>query len=237
MSKKRKKQQITIASLKKEIRKKERKLMRSYKAMMTYPDKSIRKSEAYQRYSELFKKTRSAIRPKNGISKMTKKELQKYLNILTGVENMKGSTVKEFAIEKAMAKRRAKEKGATDDLIKFIDKNLDKFEQFVNTRTFAESVSLYEYESGLWDQLRFAKEEEKSNIFKLWLEEKEDEFEIQRKKDLEWLETHRAEIIKEEGETAYNEKISSLDREVIHYSEYVEDDNWKDILNRLSKEW
>ena len=236
MSKK-KKQKTTIATLKKEIRKKERKLMRYYKAMMTYPDKAIRKSEAYQRYSELFKKTRSAIRPKNGISKMTKKELQNYLNILTGVESMRGSTVKEFAIEKAMAKRRAKEKGATDDLIKFIDKNLDKFEQFVNTKTFAESVSLYEYESDLWDQLRFAKEEEKSNIFKLWLEDKEDEFEIERIEDKKWLLEHRNEIIKKEGEKAYQDKLDALDQDVIHYSEYVEDDNWKEILDRLSKEW
>ena len=150
---------------------------------------------------------------------------------------MKNATVTEYKKEKARQRREARKKGATTELLNFIDKNLDKFEQFVNSKTYADSVSLYEYESDLWDQLRFARDEEKSNIFKLWLEEKEDEFEINRREERKWLEDNRMSIIREEGEKAYTEKLINLDREVIHYSEYVEDDNWKDILNRLSKEW
>ena len=228
---------MTVKELKTEIRKTERKLKKRYKAMMTHSDKSIRKSEAYQRYSELFKKTRSDLKARNPLTKMKKKDLQRYLNILQGVENMKNSTVTEYKKERARQRREAREKGASNDLLKFIDKNLDKFEQFVNSKSFADSVSLYEYESDLWDQLRFAKDEEKANIFKLWLEEKEDEFEIKRREDREWIIEHQSEIIKNEGADAYRDKLKSLDADVIHYSEYIEDDNWKDILNRLSKEW
>lgn len=228
---------MTVKELKKEIRKKEKKLTKRYKAMMTHPDKAIRKTEAYQRYAELFKKTFSQIKPRNPLSKMRKRDLQKYYDILLGVETMKNATVTEYKKEKARQRREARKKGATTELLNFIDKNLDKFEQFVNSKTYADSVSLYEYESDLWDQLRFARDEEKSNIFKLWLEEKEDEFEINRREERKWLEDNRMSIIREEGEKAYTEKLINLDREVIHYSEYVEDDNWKDILNRLSKEW
>ena len=66
---------MTVKELKKEIRKKEKKLTKRYKAMMTHPDKAIRKTEAYQRYAELFKKTFSQIKPRNPLSKMRKRDL------------------------------------------------------------------------------------------------------------------------------------------------------------------
>lgn len=213
MAKKRKKQYktMTVKELKKAIRKQERQMMRSYKAMMTHPDKAIRKTEVYQRYSEFFRKTRSGLRPKNPLSGMKKADLMSYYDKLMGVSNQEGSTLSEYKKRRRAERKKALEKGASKDLLKFIDKNLDMWDKFINSGTFQDSIGVYAYESDLWDKLRDAKEEDKSQIFIDWLEEKEDEWAPLLGKD-------NAE-------------------ELIHYSDYVNEDNWKKILNRLAEEW
>ncbi len=199
----------TVKQIKKEIRSLEKTLAKSYKGMRSSRDKMIRKTEIYQRYKEIFKVTPSAIKPRHPLSKMRKAELEDYLDILEGIYRTKGRTLTELQQRMRTERKQAREKGASKDLIKFIEKNLDMWDKFINSRSFKDSVGFYAYESDLWDKLREAKEEDKSEVFKQWLDEKE----------IEW-----------------SEYFSDTD-ELIHYSDYVNNENWKEILNRLAEEW
>lgn len=199
----------TVKDIKKEIRSLEKKMAKSYKAMRSASDKMIRKTEVYQRYKEIFKVTYTGIKPKNPLYKMKKAELEDYLDILEGIYRMKGSTLTGAQKRLREQRKRAREEGASKDLIKFIEKKLDMWDKFINSRTFKDSVGFYAYESSLWDKLRDKKEIDQVKIFKEWLEEREDE---------------------------WSEFFGDAD-ELVHYSDYVNNDNWKDILKRLAEEW
>lgn len=200
----------TVKQIKKEIRAYEKKLKRSYQAMRTYKQKWIRKTEGYQRYQEIFKITKSGtIVPKHPLSKMKKAELEDYLDILEGVYRSKGSTLTSAQKRRREQIKRAKERGASNDLIDFVNKRLDMWDKFINSRTFKDSVGFYAYESSLWDKLRDAEEVDQVTIFKEWLEEREDE---------------------------WQEYFADAE-DLVHYSDYVNNDNWKTILKRLAEEW
>lgn len=200
----------TVKQIKKEIRAYEKKLKRSYQAMRTYNQKWIRQTEGYQRYKEIFKITKSGtIVPKHPLSKMKKAELEDYLDILEGVYRSKGSTLTKAQKRRKEQRKKAREKGASTELIKFVEKNLDMWDKFINSRTFKDSVGFYAYESSLWDKLRDAEEVDQVNIFKEWLEEREDEW----------------------------QEYFADSEDLVHYSDYVNNDNWKDILKRLAEEW
>ena len=111
--------------------------------------------------------------------------------------------------EERNKRKKAREKGASTELIKFVEKNLDMWDKFINSRTFKDSVGFYAYESSLWDKLRDADEVDQVTIFKEWLEEREDE---------------------------WQEYFADAD-ELVHYSDLVNNDNWKVILKRLAEEW
>lgn len=199
----------TVKDIKKEIRSLEKKMAKSYKGMRSASDKMIRKTEVYQRYKEIFKVTNTRIVPRNPLYKMKKAELEDYLDILEGIYRMKGSTLTKAQKRLREQRKRAREEGASKDLIKFIEKKLDMWDKFINSRTFKDSVGFYAYESSLWDKLRDEKEIDQVQIFKEWLEEREDE---------------------------WSEFFEDAD-ELVHYSDYVNNDNWKDILKRLAEEW
>ena len=200
----------TVKQIKKEIRTLEKKMKRSYQAMRTYNQKWIKQTEGYQRYQEIFRITKSGtIVPKNPLSKMKKAELEDYLDILEGVYRSKGSTLTKAQQRRREQRKKAREKGASTELIKFVEKNLDMWDKFINSRTFKDSVGFYAYESSLWDKLRDAAEVDQVNIFKEWLEEREDE---------------------------WQEYFADAE-DLVHYSDFVNNDNWKDILKRLAEEW
>lgn len=199
----------SIKELRKDIRTLERKMERSYKGMRSASDKMIRKTEVYQRYMEIFKVTKSGIKPRNPLYKMKKAELEDYLDILEGIYRMKGSTLTGAQKRLREQRKRARESGASNDLIKFVEKKLDMWDKFINSRTFKDSIGFYAYESSLWDRLRNQEEIDQVKIFKEWLEDREDE---------------------------WSEYFGDAD-ELVHYSDYVNNDNWKDILKRLAEEW
>lgn len=200
----------TVKQIKKEIRSYEKKLKRSYQAMRTYNQKWIKQTEGYQRYQEIFRITKSGtIVPKHPLSKMKKAKLEDYLDILEGVYRYKGSTLTKAQKRRREQRKKAQEKGASKELIKFVEKNLDMWDKFINSRTFKDSVGFYAYESSLWDKLRDAEEVDQVNIFKEWLEEREDE---------------------------WQEYFADAE-ELVHYSDLVNNDNWKTILKRLAEEW
>ena len=199
----------TVKDIKKEIRSLESKMAKSYKGMRSASDKMIRKTEVYQRYKEIFKVTSTSIKPKNPLYKMKKAELEDYLDILEGIYRMKGSTLTGAQKRLREQRKRARESGASNDLIKFVEKKLDMWDKFINSRTFKDSIGFYAYESSLWDKLRDQEEIDQVKIFKEWLEDREDE---------------------------WTEYFGDAD-ELVHYSDYVNNDNWKDILKRLAEEW
>ena len=96
--------------------------------------------------------------------------------------------------------------------VNFISDNSESWEVFANSKTFKDSVSAYEYESSLFDELRAVDEEEKFSVFKHWLEEQEDlwEYEIEDKKEAKSL---------------------------FEYSKMSNEDNWKEVLKRITKDW
>lgn len=197
---------MTRKLLMKEIRKQEKTLLKTYKAMRR--NKHLRHSSGMNLMKEIFKETRSGYKT-IGISKMRKSELEKYLDVLTGTKAQIGTYQKQVERYKQQ-KQRALARGMGEDLISFIENNADDFEKFINSKSFKDSIASYEYESDLWDLLRNAKEEEQSDVFKHWLEEKEDLWNFYGIDDSE---------------------------KVFKYSDIVNEDNWKEVLKRLAEAW
>lgn len=199
---------MTKKEIKSEIKKLEKKLLKSYKAMKR--DKPLRSSHSFELMKEVFTETYSGYKT-IGLSKLNKSQLQAYYNSLKGIEAQEGSTYEEAKKRYVESKKRAKERGMSKDLIEFIEKNADSWEVFVNSKTFKDSVSAYEYESSLFDDLRSVTEEEKYSVFKHWLEEQEDVWDYDLPKDEA--------------------------KDLFEYSSILSKDNWKDILKRITEDW
>ena len=199
---------MTKKEIKSEIKKLEKKLLKSYKAMKR--EKPLRTSHSFELMKEVFTETYSGYKT-IGISKMNKSELQAYYNSLKGIEAQEGSTYKEAKKRYIKSKKRAKERGMSKELIKFIEKNADSWEVFTNSKTFKDSVSAYEYESSLFDDLRSVTEEEKFSVFKHWLEEQEDMWNY--------------DLPKEEA------------KDLFEYSKMTNEDNWKEVIKRITEDW
>ena len=199
---------MTKKALKSEIKKLERKLLKSYKAMSR--EKALRTSHSYELMKEVFTKTYSGYKT-IGLSRLNKSQLEAYYNSLKGIQAQEGSTYEEAKKRYIESKKRAKERGMSKELIKFIEKNADSWEVFTNSKTFKDSVSAYEYESSLFDDLRSVTEEEKFSVFKHWLEEQEDM----------WV----YDLPKEEA------------KDLFEYSKMTTEDNWKEVLKRITEDW
>lgn len=198
---------MTNKLLRKEIKKLEKQLLKSYKAMRR--DKRLRYTKPMNLMKEVFTETYSGYKTM-GISKLNKNQLEAYYNVLKGIkaQNPTYAQVKQ-RYEKARAQ--AYNKGMSLDLIKFIESNADSWEAFVNSKTFKDSVSAYEYESSLFDELRSVKEEEKFSVFQHWLEEQED---------------------------LWNYELDeSESKNLFEYSTIATEDNWKEVLKRITKDW
>lgn len=194
--------------IKSEIKKLEKKLLKSYKAMKR--DKPLRTSHSFELMKEVFTETYSGYKT-IGLSRLNKSQLQAYYNSLKGIEAQEGSTYKEAKKRYDESKKRAKQRGMSKELIDFIEKNADSWEVFVNSKTFKDSVSAYEYESSLFDDLRSVTEEEKYSVFKHWLEEQEDVWDYDLPKDEA--------------------------KDLFEYSSILTEDNWKEVLKRITEDW
>ena len=199
---------MTKKEIKSEIKKLEKKLLKSYKAMKR--EKPLRTSHSFELMKEVFTETYSGYKT-IGLSRLNKSQLQAYYNSLKGIEAQEGSTYKEAKKRYEESKNRARERGMSKDLIGFIEKNADSWEVFVNSKTFKDSVSAYEYESSLFDDLRSVSEEEKFSVFKHWLEEQEDVWDYDLPKDEA--------------------------KDLFEYSSILTEENWKDVLKRITEDW
>lgn len=198
---------MTNKLLRKEIKKLEKQLLKSYKAMRR--DKALRYTKPMNLMKEVFTETYSGYKT-IGISKLNKNQLEAYYNVLKGIK-AQNPTYEQVKKRYQKARARAYEKGMSKDLIKFIESNADSWETFVNSKTFKDSVSAYEYESSLFDELRSVREEEKFSVFQHWLEEQEDLWNY--------------ELPKEESKNLFE------------YSSIATEDNWKEVLKRITKDW
>lgn len=200
---------MTKKELKNEINKLETTLLKSYKAMRR--EKALRTGHAFNLMKEVFQETYSGYKT-IGKSRMNKSELESYYNVLKGIKAQEGSTYKEAMNRYNEGVKRAKKRGMSQDLINFISDNSESWEVFANSKTFKDSVSAYEYESSLFDELRAVDEEEKFSVFQHWLEEQEDlwEYEMEDKKEAKSL---------------------------FEYSKMSNENNWKEVLKRITKDW